>query len=183
MSIHYFIGIGLEASIQAALADWQNELQAYVPMKQWPRPEEFHITLQFLGSTTDQQLDKLKQAWQTQQFGKAFELEAVSVDVFGSPKQPRVIWAGVQPHDPLHKLHQHVTAATARAGFEQETRPYRPHITLGKRWGAGDVEGPLPLPEKQLSKRILVDKVTVYRIEPGKRPKYVPVLVKDLEKE
>ncbi|SNZ18141.1 2'-5' RNA ligase [Terribacillus aidingensis] len=183
MSTHYFIGIGLDTSIQAALADWQDELKAYVPMKQWPRTEEFHITLQFLGSTTDQQLDKLKEAWQTQQFGKAFALEAAGVDVFGSPKQPRVIWAGVKPHDPLHKLYQHVTAAAAKAGFEQENRPYRPHITLGKRWGSGNVEGPLPLPEKQLDKAIVVDKVTVYRIEPGKRPKYVPVLVKDLEKE
>ncbi|PAD21612.1 RNA 2',3'-cyclic phosphodiesterase [Terribacillus saccharophilus] len=183
MSAHYFIGIGTDDSIQAALAEWQNDLKAYVPMKLWPRPEEFHITLQFLGATTDEQLDRIKMAWQKQDFGKAFSLDVAGVDTFGSPKQPRVVWAGVKPHNQLQALHQQVTASTGQAGFKLENRPYRPHITLGKKWGSGKVEGQLPLLDKHLSAPILVEKVTLYRIEPGKRPKYVPVLIKDLEKE
>lgn len=183
MSTHYFIGIGTNELIQAALAEWQDELKAYVPMKLWPRPEEFHITLQFLGATTDEQLDKIKVAWQERDFGKAFSLDVAGVDTFGSPKQPRVVWAGVKPLDKLQALHQKVTASTKTAGFQLEDRPYRPHITLGKKWGSGKVEGQLPLLDKHLSAPILVEKVTLYRIEPGKRPKYVPVMVKDLEKE
>lgn len=183
MSTHYFIGIGTDESIQAALAEWQDELKAYVPMKQWPRPEEFHITLQFLGATTDEQLDKIKLAWQEQDFGKAFSLHVAGVATFGGPKQPRVVWAGVKPLDQLHALHQKVTASTQTAGFKPEDRPYRAHITLGKKWGTGKVEGQLPLQDKKLSAPISVEKVTLYRIEPGNRPKYIPVLVKDLEKE
>ncbi|MFP7255976.1 RNA 2',3'-cyclic phosphodiesterase [Terribacillus goriensis] len=183
MSAHYFIGISPDEFIQAALAEWQDELKAYVPMKLWPRPEELHITLQFLGPATDEQLDKIKSAWQKQGFGKAFSLEVAGVDTFGSPKQPRVVWAGVKPFDPLQALYQQVTASTMTAGFQRENRPYRPHITLGKKWGSGKVEGPLPLLDKHLTVPFFVDKVTLYRIEPGKRPKYVPVLVKDLEKE
>lgn len=183
MSTHYFIGIGINESIQAALAAWQDELKAYVPMKLWPRPEEFHITLQFLGDTTNEQLDKIKLAWQEQNFGKAFSLDVAGVDTFGSTKQPRVVWAGVKPLDQLQALHQQVTASTKSAGFPVENRPYRPHITLGKKWGSAKVEGQLPLLDKHLSAPIVVEKVTLYRIEPGNRPKYVPVLVKDLEKE
>ncbi|MFP7171442.1 RNA 2',3'-cyclic phosphodiesterase [Terribacillus sp. 7520-G] len=183
MSTHHFIGIGLNESIQAALAEWQSELKSYVPMKQWPRPEEFHITLQFLGPAEEEQLNQIKEAWQDADFGKAFSLEAAGIDVFGSPKQPRVVWAGVKPFDRLQALQQKVTASTKGAGFQVENRPYRPHITLGKKWGAGKVEGQLPLLDKRLASPIMVEKVTLYRIEPGKRPKYVPVLVKDLERE
>ncbi|SDD69155.1 2'-5' RNA ligase [Terribacillus halophilus] len=183
MSTHYFIGINTDESIQAALAEWQEELKLYVPMKQWPRPEEFHITLQFLGPAEKEQLDQIKEAWQGTDFGDAFSLEVSGIDIFGSPKQPRVVWAGVRPFDQLHALQQKVTASTEHAGFKTENRPYQPHITLGKRWGAGKVEGQLPQLDKRLTSPVMVEKVTLYRIEPGKLPKYVPVLVKDLEKE
>ncbi|MFP7493269.1 RNA 2',3'-cyclic phosphodiesterase [Terribacillus saccharophilus] len=183
MSTHYFIGIGADERVQAELTQWQDELKTYVPMKMWPRPEEFHITVQFLGPVAEQQFSRLEEAWNKADFGRAFNLEVSGIDNFGSAKQPRVIWAGVKPLEQLRDLHRNVIACTGKAGFEPEDRPYRPHITLGKKWGSGTVEGKLPLPDKRVSAPFEVGKVTLYRIEPGKRPKYVPVLVKDLEKE
>lgn len=43
-----------------------------------------------------------------------------------------VLWAGVQPSEPLQQLHQAVTAVVQNLGLPLESRPWSPHITLAR---------------------------------------------------
>ncbi|MGC9358536.1 MAG: RNA 2',3'-cyclic phosphodiesterase, partial [Anaerolineae bacterium] len=52
---------------------------------------------------------------------------------FPNTRNPRVIWVGVEePTGRLALLHKAVNEALERVGFEPETRPFKPHLTLGR---------------------------------------------------
>src|SRR5699024_1450185 len=88
--------------------------------------------------------------------------------------KPRVLWACVDKTDTLTFLYEQVEAAADRAGFTKETRPYRPHITLAKKWdGSPNWELVKTMQTQFKEKRILqVEEIVVYQIFPNQRPKY-----------
>jgi len=58
----------------------------------------------------------------------------VSFDSLGAWRASGVAWIApsVLP-PPLHKLHATLASGLQAAGFELETRPFRPHVTLARR--------------------------------------------------
>jgi 2'-5' RNA ligase len=59
-------------------------------------------------------------------------------------------------------------------GFKPENRPYRPHITLGKKWEQQQGEETIFDLEKffQEEMQMAVDRFVVYQINPSRSPKY-----------
>src|SRR3546814_19783767 len=43
-----------------------------------------------------------------------------------------MVWAGIEPHEPLAALHRKVDQLLARVGVAPETRAFMPHITLAR---------------------------------------------------
>lgn len=62
-------------------------------------------------------------------------IEIGGLNIFGSPKSPRIFWAQVNEVEPLFHLQEIVHKMCLAAGFTLETRPYHPHITLARKWG------------------------------------------------
>ncbi len=97
----------------------------------WSTRESWHITLQFLGSTSPAQSEcviaHLREVHHSQVL-----VELGSVGTF-----PRagVLFADVSVSPQLLALQKTITAATAPCGFTPEERPYHPHITLARRKG------------------------------------------------
>ncbi len=63
-------------------------------------------------------------------------MHALRALLFGAGLLPQgtagIWWVGVDPSEPLLRLHQHLAEAVRRAGFPLEDQPYRPHLTLGR---------------------------------------------------
>ncbi len=99
----------------------------------WTAPESWHITLQFLGNTTEEQFECLK--------ARLGEVRAGAVSVqlgeLGCFDRAGVFFADVVVTPELAALQQHVAATTCRCGFVAETRPFHPHITLARAKGQG----------------------------------------------
>jgi 2'-5' RNA ligase len=99
----------------------------------WSTPESWHITLQFLGSTTPQQYECVTACLR--------ELRPPSVPIelgtFGTFDRAGVLFVDVHVTPQLIALQQAVASATAPCGFVPESRPYHPHITLARREGKG----------------------------------------------
>jgi 2'-5' RNA ligase len=97
----------------------------------WSDPESWHITLQFLGSTSPEQYDCVA--------AHLRELHQPSVQIqlgaLGTFDRAGVLFVDVRVTPQLLALQQAVTAATAPCGFSPEDRPYHPHITLARRKG------------------------------------------------
>ncbi|WP_310551975.1 RNA 2',3'-cyclic phosphodiesterase [Paenibacillus glufosinatiresistens] len=105
----------------------------------WPYPEDYHITLQFLGDTETAAVPGLTRALERAALQSApFRLRLAGTGSFGRPEAPRVLWAGVEgERDRLAGLQRAVTAATGPLGFRAEERAYSPHVTLARKFRGG----------------------------------------------
>jgi RNA 2',3'-cyclic 3'-phosphodiesterase len=132
-----FIGIPLAVTTANDLLTEVNRLRsttrnpATSDNVRWSAPESWHITLQFLGSTTPQQYECVT-AHLRELHHSPLEIQLGAIGTF-----PRagVLFTDVRINPELLALQQSVTVATAPCGFTPEARPYRPHITLARRKG------------------------------------------------
>jgi 2'-5' RNA ligase len=130
--LRLFIGIPLPAPTATELATVANRIRSdateYV---RWSAPESWHITLQFLGSTTLQRYECVI-AHLREQRHPSVQIRLGALDTFD---RAGVLFVNVPVTPELLALQQAVAAATAPCGFTLEMRPYHPHITLARRKG------------------------------------------------
>lgn len=109
----------------------------------WTHPEDYHITLQFLGDTAAATVPALNRALETAAAQTApFRLRLTGTGTFGRPETPRVFWAGVDGElDRLSELYRAILSATGPLGFRAEDRPYSPHVTLARKF-RGETDRP-----------------------------------------
>ena len=101
------------------------------------RPENLHLTLAFLGECDTKQTAAVKKVMNSITF-QPFD---IAIDRLGSFKHDGedLWWAGIQTCKPLLDLQKDLSDKLISAGFRLETRPYKPHITLGREIAA-DIE-------------------------------------------
>jgi 2'-5' RNA ligase len=118
-------------------------LRELAPNLRWTRPEQWHVTLAFLGEVADEVADELACRLNRAAAGHPpLSLAFGGGGRFGH----RVLWTGVQGNlDELRGLADSVRAAARRSRLPVEQRPYRPHLTLARSDGAADL---LPLVER-----------------------------------
>lgn len=112
----------------------QASLRAADPDASWVRPENFHLTLKFLGNTPAERVKPVEQA-ATRAVSRVqpFEVVLRGVGAFPSASRARVVWAGLAPEKPLVELAGHLEEELARLGFAREARPFAAHVTMGRR--------------------------------------------------
>lgn len=100
----------------------------------WTVFEQLHLTLEFLGSVPGAEMPQVEQALtKAAASHPSFWLAAESVGAFSSMRNPRVIWAGLAGDiDRLQALQSDVRARVIQWEKEPESRPYHPHLTLGR---------------------------------------------------
>ena len=96
----------------------------------WTRPEQWHLTLAFLGEVHDESGGELaRRLARVAARAHPLTLSLGSAGRFGN----RVLWTGVRGDiDALRRLAEAVRAAARRARLPVEDRPYRPHLTLAR---------------------------------------------------
>ncbi len=97
----------------------------------WATPDQFHLTLRFLGNVEAQVLPTLEQTLQDIKL-PPFLLYIRGIVVFPSPTRPRVLAAAVDPTPPLRLLQEEIERRVVDLGFAPEPKPFRPHITLAR---------------------------------------------------
>lgn len=118
------------------------------------KPVEFHnlhFTLQFLGETSQDTVEKIISALNSVKFSK-FLISFKGVGVFPRLKFPRVIWVGTDENSKnlLIELAKKVENVLLPLGFTTD-KPFKPHITVFRiKNKIGDIE-------KELNKFKLID--------------------------
>ncbi|GIW42243.1 MAG: RNA 2',3'-cyclic phosphodiesterase [Candidatus Binatia bacterium] len=98
----------------------------------WVRPEGLHCTLKFLGLVEKTDLEALSEKLRAPLASVGpFPVRVRGIGAFPSWKNPRVLWLGLEG-EPLGRLAEIVETEAASLGFPRETRPFRPHLTLGR---------------------------------------------------
>ena len=94
--IRSFIAIEISDEVRVGLRALQQNLKKVGARVGWVAPENIHLTVVFLGDVFRSQVERLANvlddaAAQT----NAFRYEVAGSGFFGSPRSPRVIWAGL----------------------------------------------------------------------------------------
>lgn len=95
------------------------------------REGQLHLTLHFLGNMNDACVPSLMATVSTVH-AEPFSLTLAGVGRFPPRGRASVLWAGLQPSEPLQNLHASLGAALVAAGFPVERRGYAPHVTLAR---------------------------------------------------
>ena len=162
-----FIAIELTPALRRPLVKLLREGLPRTREIRWCTENQLHVTLKFLGDVTNAQLatvcDVAKTASRDVQ---PFEMRIAGLGCFPGPRNPRVLWCGVE--DPSSGCRRWVELADPllqALGFKPETRAFTPHITLGRsRSSAGgsvmqEVLETAPPPKTDT---MLVEKVVVF---------------------
>jgi 2'-5' RNA ligase len=124
-----FVALDIDPEIRKRIAEFRNQMKAFAPDVRWVGPETFHVTLQFLGETT--KLEQIQSALE-QVKGSSVPLTFRSAGFFPNPKSPRVFWAGIESDQRLQSLVNAIAEQLQPLGFERDSGPYKPHLTLAR---------------------------------------------------
>lgn len=143
MKLHRaFISVELDAGLQRVVGDLQERMRNSGARLRWVKPHNVHFTLRFLGEIPAAQLARAVVAVrETARAASPFTVTIAGLGAFPNFDRPQVIWLGSsEGAEGLQRLAGDLEAALARQGFDPESRPFRPHLTLGRarddrQWG------------------------------------------------
>ena len=134
-SVRTFIALPLPENWSNALADVIAQVQRLVQAGvRWVDPLGTHLTLKFLGATDIKKIEPILSGLiPAATATKSLELSLAQLGTFPNLHNPRVIWAGVNGSlGGLQELQQGVEQLATDLGWARDTRPFRPHLTLGR---------------------------------------------------
>ena len=135
-----FVALGMTEGVRAALRELVARLEPAGADLRWVRPQGMHLTLKFIGETPEAKLPLLREALARVRSPKPVEMEFHGLGYFPNERRPRVFWVGIEASDNLPALAAEVEAAREPLGFPRESRPFAPHLTLGRFKSADPLE-------------------------------------------
>ena len=126
-TVRLFTAIDLPAEVTDRLLS----LCHGMPGARWVKPEQFHLTLRFIGAVSRERYAVIRSRLAAVESGPPV-LNLAGVGSFPASGPPRVIWAGVEPSGILTALRNRIEEGLVAAGCEAEERPFSPHITLAR---------------------------------------------------
>lgn len=126
-----FLGIALHDETKHALASFADGLRQKFPRLRWSSPEQWHITLHFLGEIREAQHDCIVERLGT----VCAEPVEINVEAPGFFERAGIFHVAVKVTESLAHLHRDAGKALSECGFRPEARPYSPHITLARNKG------------------------------------------------
>ena len=127
--------IAIKIKVSGNLTDFFHKVQAELKRSsvKWADIHNLHITLAFLGDTTEIQVTQVSSALdRITELHHAFGFNLQGFGYFGSLQSPRVLWLGVRRGDSLKALRTKLWEELPALGFTAEDRDFSPHLTLGR---------------------------------------------------
>lgn len=121
-------------------------------------PENYHITLAFLGQREPEAIDAIVSLMQeAAKTVSPFMLSPNRLEYFGGEKNA-ILYAAILPADPLAILNRNLRKVLQNANQTFDKKPFRPHITLAKK---AKIE-PASLAPIHFNYPFWVDRLTLY---------------------
>jgi RNA 2',3'-cyclic 3'-phosphodiesterase len=136
--VRLFIAIELDGTAREAIAAEQKRIASSMRdargSLKWVRPEQMHLTIVFIGEVDEARAASIVEVVCRPVAAVPFDLVFQGAGVFPPHGAPRVLWIGVSRGlAELTDLQREMASRVANCGMELESRPFHPHLTLG-RW-------------------------------------------------
>jgi 2'-5' RNA ligase len=116
--------------IPADLLQSLSMLRGGLPGARWIDPENYHLTLRFIGDVDDMVAHEVASLLGRVKRG-SFDLHFEGLSSFGG-RRPRAVVAMVAPEPQLLEVQAEQERLMQRIGLEPEGRKYTPHVTLAR---------------------------------------------------
>ena len=165
MNIRAFIAVNLPQETKQELGNWVTEVRKnlfawahshcrnarsgttsvkarYSDAIKWVNPNNFHLTLHFLGYLEEKQLEQVKTILQSSVFKTDIVLKIKKLDCFPNQDRPRVLFFKCEEKgsNNLINLQQIIGQALEHIGMEIDNRVWQTHLTFAR------VKMPIKLP-------------------------------------
>lgn len=137
-------------------------------------PDNYHVTLKFLGETNSDTYTKLYDDFTRLSPGvRPVRFQLQGLGGFPDVKRARVIWCGlIADTADLRAIHECIESTSEKHGFKKENRAFTPHFTLARtrtdRKIPAEMAQYLADNRNTLYGEAVFDKIVLYRSEPGK---------------
>jgi 2'-5' RNA ligase len=102
-----------------------------IPGARWVPPENYHVTLRFIGETPAFRAEEIDHALAALK-ARGFELTLSGVGTFARAGRSTALWVGVERNAQLDHLQNKIETALQRIGLEPERRRFAPHVSLAR---------------------------------------------------
>lgn len=132
--VRTFVCVEIPDTERQRLANMVARLRRHGARVAWVPPENAHLTLAFLGGIPARRLPRVADATaRACRTIDPFDLSLAGTGCFPSGARPKVLWTGVVGDlEALERLQRRVGRELAAEGFELDSKPFRPHLTIGR---------------------------------------------------
>ncbi|EKN66018.1 2'-5' RNA ligase [Neobacillus bataviensis LMG 21833] len=178
---HFFFAVRIPDETKRIMKNHIEKMRDSLPFSRWVHHQDLHITLAFLGAADPEKLAEAEKiVKQILKEAKAFPVKMHNLGIFGHEDSPRIFWVDTEESAELKAIRNKVFSACEKAGFQLETRPFRPHITLARKWnGAQPFQKELLELWKELQSEalgFLVSEIILYQTHLKQTPKYEAII-------
>lgn len=147
-----------------------------LPGVRWVAPENYHVTLRFIGELPGYRAEEVDTALAALRV-PGFTVQLAGVGTFEKAGRVNTLWVGVQRSPALDHLQAKVETALQRAGLERERRRFAPHVTLARMDGVPEAKVAAWVQAHNLfrSETVAVEHFTLFSSRLGKEQAvYIP---------
>ena len=123
-----FVALDMPWSVREQLAALSG---SGIPGARWVPPENFHLTLRFIGDIPGHVARDVDDALLALR-AKGFFLTLTGMGTFAKGGISSALWVGVERTPALDHLRSKIETALQRCGLEPERRKFQPHVTLAR---------------------------------------------------
>lgn len=129
-----FLAVWISPELRQTLNDYLRVVSSTSQGIRWVRPEQYHITLKFLGEQPLDVVERLGREIQKTTFDQhPFQLSFGTGGWFPERGEPRVLWMGFsEGTKELSALARTVGDVCGRVCAIEDEKPFKPHLTLGR---------------------------------------------------
>ena len=135
-----FVAVNFSDEVKSRILKIQEQLRAQASKGSFTRPENFHLTLAFLGETPDEKLGTLFGIMEEIQRNPQLPPSPFDI-VFNrsgcfTHSSKELWWIGADSDSAgvpfLKAIHEQLLGRLEAAGFSVDKRPFNAHVTLGR---------------------------------------------------
>jgi len=99
----------------------------------WVPAANLHLTLKFLGDTTSSQSTQIKDILSDLASSiTPFQITVIGSGMFPNAYRPKTLWIGIKSPADLRLIAKEIDKQVASVGILMESRPFSPHLTIGR---------------------------------------------------
>lgn len=140
MTSRLFIALEIPEEVINRIVELRDEIYGKDSSVRWEKKEKLHITLKFLGDTEEELIPQIvAELEELITECPIFDMTFSKFGLFFRNRKPRILWAGFEKNDRLHKFVEGINYRLKKFGFDVESRKFKSHVTILRVKGNEDI--------------------------------------------